>query len=593
LAIYLGNKGIKFQAGQVSSACSGFLDLSISNIKYVSNDPDLNKPSYSLTFSQNCYGRQAVGEISKSSLPNATQGFKITTIMDKQTLTYPISVAGDTIYQAAVEKYWCWGWEDCKAKAYDIVKANGGVNWDYKCYLTVCYVMYKTVKGYPGSVPNVPVVDWNIKITTTLDNGKSDTITVTKATRSAKGNYIFAYWAGDLVAGIYGLPDTTNILPFYDSAWKFIKKFDYKALENSFNDCWKNTPADYYDDNIKCADDYNKKLNDYLSATTAITIPNVATAVISGNLQSGSAVLDVSSNPYNYPVMNLKVDANWIGIYIPVTKPNIISVDTTPKPITSVGKILTTVRNDGDTGSIAVAVENCDTPVTILPSPTLTVSSGQTLTFEDVVYASATERKWVTCTAKAYDVNNPSQYSTTTVKFEIAPIPTCFQEGATRCTLDGMSVEVCQNGQWRFKESCPGGCKDGACIQVQCTKDTDCPPGQICVNNKCQLAGGGCAWWDIFCHLRNWFAGVGNWFSGLFSGFFGALYLFWLIISIIGAALAFGIAKPFLEETGLSSKMASIVSLIIAVSVFFLISQFWWLIILLVIGYIVIKSFMR
>jgi len=130
--------------------CSGFNDISLSSVDYLSNDPAIGGRSWVLTVVQNCQGRYAVGSFSKDKLKDyqdnaeAQYDLKVTTSLDEQRCEYPIQVQGTPVYHMSYETKNLFGiigkdeWKrECQSKPNYYFFSEKPVGWgfyDYTCF---------------------------------------------------------------------------------------------------------------------------------------------------------------------------------------------------------------------------------------------------------------------------------------------------------------------------------------------------------------------------------------------------------------------------------------------------------------------------
>jgi len=487
--------------GSVSGTCDGFMDLSLSEVKYVSSDPDLNKPAFSLTVSQNCAGRSATGY--KSAPDKAKQGFTITTTMDYQKLIYPIQTQSlATIYKIHYQKFWTLG--DAWSKCRDYYLAQGGekpelIGLGFGYYLC----KWETRVGYWGALAGYPEHDWKTTINVKLDNGETSSVSLTRASKSGKTSLLYAYWTGNLISGIYALPNPNTVSVVYMNGWKLYRHFDYNKLYTEFKSCWSKYVNPPNEAGLRaCADLYNNELSSYLSdaSRTALVIPGVATSTTSGTLQSGVVTLDVTSNPYFYPVLTLKIDADWVGIKVPVTQPMITGISQTPSPITTSGYIVVKVYNSGEDGAINVYATCNSNLVHITPSNNVPIKHGETKEVKLYVTTGTTNYQQIPCTITVQDYNEPTVKVSKPFTLKIAPLPECFEEGATRCSFDKKAVEMCINGKWKTVQVCEYMCEE---VNGMAKCKTKPIPPPVPPEEECE-------WWDIVCHIRKGLEWIGN-----------------------------------------------------------------------------------
>jgi hypothetical protein len=245
--------------------------------------------------------------------------------------------------------------------------------------------------------------------------------------------------------------------------------------------------------------------------------------VPSGNEYSGKVTLTVNKL-LQFPVLTLKIKADWLGVYVPVGKPLITSVSSTEFQTGGVSYITTKVKNIGDAlGSFGVYAQ-CNQPFSFVGTTEfINLNPNEEGVVNLKISGTCSQKIQGSCNVYAYDRNNPNNKDSKTVSVSCTPIVLC-NAGETRC--NGKVIEQCnQAGSgWNAIQTCDYTCeiKEGKATCVS-------PPPP-----KPQ-----CEWWDIGCWVNNIFKNIGDWIK---LNILAPLGLFFILIVIVLIVLfVFGI----------------------------------------------------
>lgn len=455
--------------------CDGFNDIALSgSVDYTSNDPTLNTNAWLLTVVQNCQGRYAIGTIQKEDIVDgdkqAEKDFKIEFSLDKQACEYPINVMGTPVYVMNQETRYI---DPMNANSLDIVNA-----WKSECQNKLGY-RYFVQTGHPyyqyscfwetggtaHGVLGTPFLDFESTITLEVDGNSIDsqTITNTGAGSATIGNIGYAYWSGNLVTGEQcPIASDERIDALYQSGiWKTIDTLKYNDYLNYRSSGFENCLSRYVDYGTETAISCINAYNTYSSQATVLkqlTSSGGTVAETTGDAIDGQVILELSKI-IQYPLVSMKISANWLGIYVPVGEPEIIRVYTEPFATGTTGIVTAEVRNVGDAYGAFKAYIDCPSPISqygasrdvgIYPDRIGYVSV-------EVTGLASTEDITKTCTFHVYDMNNPTVEDTETIAVTVKPQITCSPY-ELRCL--GNYIEQCNTQGTYFEqiEYCEGGC---------------------------------------------------------------------------------------------------------------------------------------
>jgi len=475
---------ILFQLGE------GFVTLSLGQVDFVSNDPELAGQVWVLTVVQNGQGQYAVGTFSPDQIRDPVTGekalypLKIEMTVDEQKCTYPIINQYEPLYSSVQSEYrplpfgiGLTEWKsECMSRPGYLGFGLQEGTWNYYCFWT------GQPDAYYGTI-GTPRLDFQSTIKLTSNGRVIDgTISNLGATSVDLDGVAKAYWAGNLVSGDQcPIPSSQDVAVVYiDGSWKIIDDSayeDYRTYhEVGIHDCLdrflhRTTELD------ECQNIYSSYY--YSAIAQKQFISTAGSQAIATGTQNNGVVTIQLNKMIQYPVITMRIKAYWLGIYTPSCQPEIVSITSEPFRTGDIegGFIVTTVRNIGDAScSFAVDVD-CPPPFTAGATEFINLNPGEEGSVNTKIYVSTKQEVTGTCTVKVYDRNNPSKYDTGTVTVKGLPIVVCTP-GAKKCVGD--AIQMCdETGTgWITIKTCEYGCviKDGVPVcreQQECLADSD------------------------------------------------------------------------------------------------------------------------
>jgi len=531
-------------SGGNTFSIAGFSTLSLSNIDYVSNDPEIGGEAWNLLVALSGAGESAQGTFTASQIQDTTDGvkaasdFTLTTQVTANRIEYTIQNDFDQFYDvqysakgasiidiAAVEN-------DCKSNPNFLV---------FKSVLTtpfggdtVCFV--KQPIGQKGIIRDDFKRIFAADITTTKSGVPTTARINTIDSSSVRlGDFGLARWEGFLATDVNEpTPRGQDVCALYvgsgsvsipGNGWKLIDCSDYESLwkpsatATSIQACLAQTGS-LTDVASRCRQSVNNNAALVLQGKQFTAIGGSGTTfsgVASGLPESGKVILDLPRQ-FTIPLLTIKLKTSYIGklsINAPVGKPDIVSASSDEFQSANTGKgfIRVTVKNIGSgAGTFDVSA--------ICPSPfssndrirTAQLQPGET----DIVFltltASVNQPASSTCTAKAYDIGNPSNYDTADVTVRATNIQIC---NAGTKKVEGRYILQCNSFGSGFE------------IVKQCTEDEIADPVTFtCIKadpkDQCGFLGLGCL-----------FGGLGSLFAGVFGAIILALFIILAIVVIV------------------------------------------------------------
>ena len=477
-------KGFASQEILPTSPCNGVTDISLNQVNYYSNDLSLGGKWWQASVVQNCQGQSLVGGTGSAPLQSqdgtkSVSPLKVTFTLNSETENYPITAFYqiqqinyyfiNNVFDASVDN--CRNLNDPR-----LTNANSArfIGQNSLFGVVSGWCVYFSDKGTQGSIPNTPNVEFDSTVTVSTA-GQSDQHIKLSGLKGISGkNQIsdlgkaYANWVGDVSSGL-GFPDTTQITAYYDGSlgqWRLINRYDFQSQEINVKSCLRFSeinPTMSETELTNCINPYNSAVSNALLSTSNVPITFRNAVVKDSTPNSGTATIDVTQQPVYYPLLVLKISADWLGVYQPVSQPRIISVDYSPKPFSSSGTVFVDVRNDGGDGVVSATV-SCSNYISSTGTTPQTIQSGQSVRFNIGISGAISTTTSASCTATIQDVQNPDNKDTRQFTINLVPIPQCDVVGGTRCSIDGNSIEVCTSDRlWKFKETCTYDCTSNVC----------------------------------------------------------------------------------------------------------------------------------
>jgi len=513
---------ILFAGGYFKFLSVGWTTLSLSQVDIISNDQTLNGKAFLMSASANAGGESATGTWTPSSVGQA-QSFSMTYNQLEQWCKFPILKSGAKIYKAWYKEVEGYNPPACVTGCFDQNKwcmidnagTYGGGSSDVITGHYNYWCVGKNEYGEVGYFQDIAFM-WNGQVSIT-SNGGIATGTLGGLTEqssiimnSAGIPVVWVKWAGNLVSGqeCSGKYPTTNVVPAYrysDQHWNIANKQsldNYNLYYSTLSSCLTNAA------NSQARQDCLTYVNAY--ADSVVSNWNSIGDWIYASLDTSSV-----SNPYarintgliQYPVLQFKIKADWVGIYAPCGTPTITQYDGSLSG-TATNKLTgtATIRNDGGTTSTFGAVSTCPSGVSVDPIANIEVPAGST---KQITYSvSASSALSGQCTLKVYDLNCPNNAITKNfwVTFERYCPVTCsgnfvLDKNTCTCVCTLTSPPTCYsidttNCVYKPIVGCGGGCSlvcpdrykpNAACNGCECALDsTKAPAGYFLNTTACE-----------------------------------------------------------------------------------------------------------
>ena len=484
-----------------TSSVLAFDTLGLSKVAFQSNDADVGGDAWLLTVVENGNNQYATGtftpdEITRKDGAMAKNDIKIEITDSKNQCQYDLTNSYQKIHSVELLTNKNGGIGFWSAENDCIAASNGAgyiLNRNAQSALAICYIFKQQGTYTPLSTPTNTIES---TITATVaGQSVSGTINSQSASNIQLGNRAYASWSGNLVSGtqcpnpldsgvsavtLNGNPRITSKSGYDEylparaalvacaagvSGQTFISEADYKP----------------------CTDAYMAK---YAAAARPTTIQPFASA-LNGD---GKVIFD-SKQLLQFPVFTLRVRADWLGIYLPVGMPKIVSVTSSAFNEASVGHILATVQNTGDAqASFTISATCKDTALQTGTTQTVTLNA-KDQTVVDIPISGGVKGTdtSTTCTVLAQDRNKATNKDTKDVTVTVKALAVC-QAGDKQCINNLIQTCNAQGTQWVNTETCAAGCdySKGAPIcndDTVCTSDAQCDDKDATTKDTCVGVG--------------------------------------------------------------------------------------------------------
>lgn len=446
----------------------GATTLSLSQVNFVSNDPQLNGQAWLLNVVADSSGQFNVGNFKASQVTadgkTATNDFSINYDIDKNTITYPIYSTAETVYLIQNVKVYPGGvvsgmyfWQ--KPPEQDCIGSGGTYVKPVQSFDTYCVMLSPA-----GVLGSIQTGSYSFQATVSVQKTGGNLILATinnYNSPSAKlGDVGYVNWVGNLVTGeaIPSAQGSDVCALFVGNQWKTVSCTSVAQWRNAYanwQNCFVNLQAKQSDPDY-CKNIVNSPYSSIIQGKTW-SVSGGTVSRTEGGLTSGNIVFDLSKQ-YQMPMMTLKIKADYLGVSIPVSKPDVTYAISDKFRTGSDGLIKATIKNVGDgLGSFDVSAV-CDSPFSSNDRVRITLDKGAQTDVWLKVNAAVQQTTTGSCRVTATDVNQPGNTDYQIVTVTADTIVIC-QEGQKRAV--GGLVQQCQNNIWiTIKECTPPAVAD-------------------------------------------------------------------------------------------------------------------------------------
>lgn len=579
-----------------------FVFVSVDRVDFISNDPEIDGDAWLVEAVLDGSGQYLIGNtidkerISDSATKEkAKYDLKITGKLDRLDCEYDIRETEEGIIKAdhwEKGNVWFLGWgslkEQCISGRYVgevrdngalffIKESFGGLRGTVSC-ITFDAVARRGRIGTPRTIFDAEI---------TVSNGKGvGKARVNNVNTSSSNLYVGSEkignvkWAGNLVTGSQcPVASDQELQAMHSTAfggWVITdgEKYDraWSTAPLLLDNCMKSWTQGSGSPS-SCVSTFNGFANDAL-AEKEFTYYNAnsnikeSTTRGTGSVTTGKILLS-PPEILQRPSFIFRIKANWLGVFVPVGIPKIVSVSSLEANDTTTGFIQVDVENVGSEKATFEISASCTEGFSPARSQFI-----YNLEPDDVgsvflpVQVFCERSKSGTCTITAKDINNPDKKDEMSTSSICSPIisctankESCFDDVIKRCNSEGsgydIEVEDCGTQGLRCIEiegevSCVNTepvCGDGACEQgenvITCFEDCFVAEEGKCGDGICNIGetsetcekdcgpGVECNFWDVGCHLSVLWGKFTNIliYIGLATV---VIFLIWIIIKLRG-----------------------------------------------------------
>lgn len=560
----------------LQESIGGFSTMSLDKVDLFSNGEFFSGEQWVMTFSGRGLGQKALIRETPSTITSKYQGVDVPQhdlIMDMeydQKCVYPIrkDSAKTPIYEYKLIDKTClpplFDAQDAKEMC-DEINQEYFASWSKG--LSTCYAICQNSLAKDIGYFDDANVDSTITITATPTNNVDAVETATFSTLSDSpktkiGDKIGVVFQGNLDTGMACGALRPTATPIFDGYnWVAVDSTSYNNYKD-FHNTWKFSvlATTGKSPSPNSVNQLIQQINQY--SRHAFSRKDVGT-IMNSVSQTGATLEKTLTQPVQYPTLTAYIKADWIGIYTPVAEFEVSSANSECFETGTQGYVTATLKNTGQSDGSFDAWVECPTVTSqriegslkpgqskkislLLNAPTLTEDK---LKEECVLKVENADFQVITTKFNSC-VERPERLCKPNVK-------TCTSRGVEQCASDGWS--------WTLIEQCPTTCKFTSDGTPYCG---DVPPPSGLWNKL--LA----------------------WLKSTFGFKFPKIALLGLLIGIVGFVFLTTIFQN--TQYWKKSKPSMILgALIIAVLVAVIFYFIWWMALIALGIFILVKMFLR
>ena len=429
----------------------GYTTLSLTKATFQSTNPFFNGPAWILTVAQGGMGQYAYGYIDKDEVGEMSGKYpehdlEIHITYGKFDWEYPINTFSglDPIYHYTVKTWFCL-FPPSKQDAIDHCGSNA--RWYGKFpFSYTCFCVARTTVATVASIDNCQFhTKSTIEVKAKGETYNSDIDSKGKVSTFV-GPYVYVEWNGNLVK--QQCPDlSSTYVAFYKDKWKVGYKSYYEQYRNKMI---------YLENRLNSEENIDentlKNLVDDTNYYASLFLSNEAHPYDDIDTTMKTPYIIVHADDAQVPVYTFYVKADWLGIYQPSPKPEILYAKGDEFGAGETGHLYVEVQNVGDeAGTINVWAE-CEYPIQVLDTTkTLYLEPNERGSVTIRVTANVGEDITKECTIYAQALD---ETDSTSVKVTVHRYFEC-SEGDRIC-MDN-DIYICQDGRWVPYMSCGPG----------------------------------------------------------------------------------------------------------------------------------------
>jgi len=504
LGIFVGSLYFLGILKYMMTGLQGYTTLSLSQAGFKTDDPNdpwWNSKVYILTVVQGGMSQSARGTITKQEVDDKGSTEKplndltIDITYGKQTCEYPIRVNSNVpnvnrYSYHSFTKPLCLDWKKCVREYclehYPNSKWVGAITWTLTAFCI-------EEKPQTGAVAYTTIENPTVHtISTTSVKAKGETYTsnldTQQATTQQIGPYVFAIWDGYLNKGT--CDSQSSYYGFYSQgSWKIGHATNYETYKTQYDT--QITKIKLYETNGWSMSEVDLKTAVSLvdtAAVSAIQETSFGTIDKVNNMTDAVIIQDVKSWVSD-PVFTYYVKADWLGIYQPVTKPEIVEVSSQKFQSSSEGTIYVKFRNAGDYRGTMQVWATCESPFRqVGPTQEYTLEAGdiETAYIKISMDTNVSVTKYCTVHVKSLAIEVTKKVEVTGDPWQICTSDkySCIDNKVQKCNSAGSGYETittCEVGKiCEYDTTGKAYCKS-----KECSMDSDCDDKNAYTTDKC------------------------------------------------------------------------------------------------------------
>jgi hypothetical protein len=474
-----------------------FDTLSLDKIDFNSNDLEIKGPAFLLYAVEN--GRSDYAEYSLSNLQSAANsaGYKltgtgkITSELTEYAIEYPILNTqvpllelkewGTKVFfpwTSDTDKMsWCASVIPPSSHSYFVIK---GFEFATHCY-------YMSEYGVIGEISTEPQIIFEDTITVSVSGKSPETVVLTPQNKVDETSNVVAKFVS-MQGSTQGVPQVATQYGaiFTSNEIKLVSKAGIDAYRNHIKD-GDILNSQLYDDMV-----LNSK-NAIINFNNLRFMPKATYSSYNNNIAitgTNTGKITLTGTPiYQYPSFTLKIDAEWVGIFLPVGKPQIVSVESDCFSTGASGKVTAVIKNAGTLDASFDIGMICDKSFSPFALSAQKFKAGESKSIDIFMTAYSGSKEEGKCTLTVKDSSRPTiQASTDNINVCVRTAITCQPENSQRCIGDSREVCTKENDvlRWATIEQCQYGCEQTTKYETQCgvgfkcVTDSQCPEGYVC-----------------------------------------------------------------------------------------------------------------
>lgn len=489
--IVLLGVGFYFGFDELSTFGGGTV-LSINEVEFGSNVQGIRGDAFLVTFAQTSLGQHIYGTFNSNEINSRISGnervetgFRMDIRGSETVCNYDInrqSSDPDYIYKVSlIDEGRCDPINPFGATCQDRVNQCDGIGFwvKYTWQLRGHYVCMGETQFTPVGNIQFSREDFSADISVTVD-GQTHSTTINNRDGGVNilDGKIVVDWVGNLGTGQQcPSPAQQNVMAAYlNNQWRIIDSSKFQTwstltsrtsdnIPRNLEDCiragWqdRDSGADIAN---KCIPDFNRLVDDTLVRKDFRSVGG-SNAITLGSSNDGRVTIN-TGRQLSFPVFTMRIQADMLGVYVPVAEPKIQNVVCDDITSGFMGIARVDVRNTGNTGGGARVSVNCNSPLTVSTGALNGfLEPGVTNSFNFALTGDGSGS--VSCTAQVREAGTNTITDTETFTCNLKEVGADDPEtGDRRCTMDG-EYQIYGGGRWNTQSPVPHPNCEGGIIE--------------------------------------------------------------------------------------------------------------------------------